>query len=145
MLRLIYGENELVSQWVANHIPGCARGWSNATAIGVADESGIIGGSVFHGWNPEAGVIEISSASTSPRWWSRSMMHAVFSYPFDQLQCQLVVLRVSETNAHMLDIAKRLGFKRYTIPRLRGRNEAECILCLTDDQWRASRFSRKAA
>lgn len=145
MLQLVYGQNEVVSRWVANHIPGCERGWPNATAIGVADETGLIGGSVFHGWSPEAGVIEISSAATSPRWWSRRMMDAVFSYPFDQLQCQMIVLRVSENNTHMLNIADRLDFERYTIPRLRGRNEAECILCLTDDKWRASKFSRKAA
>lgn len=143
MLRLVYGQNEIVSRWVADHIPGCFRGWPNATAIGIADENGLIGGSVFHAWNPESGVIEISAASVRPNWLSRRMINAMFSYAFDQIQCQLVVMRTSENNASVLNIWDALGFDRYTIPRLRGRNEAECILCLTEEDWRSSKFHRK--
>lgn len=49
----------------------------------------------------------------------------------------MVVLRVSERNAGMISIAERFGFTRHRIPRLRGRDEAEIIFTLTDNDWRA--------
>ena len=97
---------------------------------------------MFHDYYPENGVVALTSYSASPRWMGRDMINAVFSYAFDKLQCQMVVLRVSEINTRMVNIANGLGFKGYLIPRLRGKNEAEWIFTLTDDDWQNSRFRR---
>lgn len=139
---LIYGQNETVAHWVAAHIPGCERGFGGCTAIGVADDGILIGGTVFHNWNPEAGVMELSSAGVNPRWLAPKMIRAIFAYPFDQLGCQLVVMRVSERNTRMVRIAERFGFAGHLIPRLRGRDEAEWVFTLTDDDWRKHKFKR---
>ena len=139
---LLYGHNEAVAAWVAAHIPGCERGFDRPVSIGVIEGERLIGGTVFHNWNPEAGVIEMSSAGTSPRWLGRKMLKAIFGYVFDQIDCQIVVMRVSERNSRMIEIAKRFGFKGYLIPRLRGRDEAEWIFTLTDDQWRQHPLAR---
>jgi len=48
---------------------------------------------------------------------------------------------VSERNTGMVEIAQRFGFQGTLIPRLRGRTESEWIFTLTDDDWRASRWS----
>lgn len=139
---LLYGHNEAVAAWVAAHIPGCERGFDRPVSIGVLEGERLIGGTVFHNWNPEAGVIEMSSAGTSPRWLGRKMLKAIFGYVFDQVGCQLVVMRVSERNSRMIEIAERFGFDGHLIPRLRGRDEAEWIFTLTDDQWRQHPLAR---
>ncbi|NRQ13463.1 hypothetical protein BHMPCIPO_00677 [Ensifer sesbaniae] len=135
--------NRAVASFVASHIPGCERGWENFTTLGLIDGDRLVAGVVFHNFAPEAGVIELSSASTSRRWLTRPMLKAMFGYPFDQIGCQMVVLRVSERNAVMIEIAERFGFTAHRIPRLRGRDEAEILFTLTDDEWRAHPVNRR--
>lgn len=149
-MRLLWGGesapeiNQAIAHFVASHIPGCERGWENFTSLGLVDEDGqLVGGCVFHNYAPEAGVIELSSASTSRRWLTRPMLKGMFGYPFDQIGCQMVVLRVSERNTVMIEIAERFGFKSYRIPRLRGRDEAEILFTFTDDDWRDHPVNRR--
>ena len=139
---LLYGHSEAVAAWVAANIPGCERGFDRPVAIGVVENERLIGGTVFHNYQPEAGVIEMSSAGTDPRWLSRKMLKAIFGYVFDQIGSQMVVMRVSERNARMVGIARKFGFDGYLIPRLRGRDEAEWIFTLTDEQWRQHPLAR---
>ena len=142
MIGLLYGHSAAVANWVAQHIPGCEAGFHKPVAIGVIEDERLIGGTVFHNWNPAAGVIEMSSAGSSPRWLHPKMLRAIFAYPFEQIGCQMVVLRVSERNARMVRIAERFGFSGHLIPRLRGRDEAEWVFTLTDDDWRKHPFTR---
>ncbi|OCP36736.1 GNAT family N-acetyltransferase [Ensifer sp. LC163] len=135
--------NQAVASFVASQIPGCERGWENFTTLGLIDDERLVAGVVFHNYAPEAGVIELSSASICRRWLTRPMLKAMFGYPFDQIGCQMVVLRVSERNTCMIAIAERFGFKSYRIPRLRGRDEAEILFTLTDDDWRAHPVNRR--
>lgn len=139
---LLYGHSEAVAAWVAANIPGCERGFDRPVAIGVVENERLIGGTVFHNYQPEAGVIEMSSAGTDPRWLSRKMLKAIFGYVFDQIGSQMVVMRVSERNARMVGIAQRFGFTGYLIPRLRGRDENEWLFTLTDDAWRSHKLKR---
>lgn len=148
-MRLVWGGasapaiNQAVASFVASGIAGCERGWENFTTLGLIEGDRLVAGVVFHNYAPEAAVIEISAASTSRRWLTRPMLKGMFGYPFDQLGCQMVVLRVSERNAVMIGIAERFGFTAYRIPRLRGREEAEILFTLTDDDWRAHPVNRR--
>lgn len=132
-----------MARWVADRIKGCGRGWDACVAMRVYRGEETIGGVVFHDWNPEAGTMCMSSAG-EPGWLNRSVLHAMHSYIFDVAGCQLAVLQVSERNERMLRIGLAYGYTATRIPRLRGRDEAEIILTLTDDDWRASRFHAKA-
>jgi hypothetical protein len=49
-------------------------------AIGVQRDGEIIAAAVYH--DLRQGQIEASIASTSLRWASRSVLHALFAYPF---------------------------------------------------------------
>jgi len=137
---IVYGDRR-IDEWVASRLG--LRLWPESYSIANVKDGFILGASIIHGWYPETGVVELTSYSERPSWMSRDMINAVFGYVFDHLKCQLVVLRVSENNTRMLNIAKRLGFDSYTIPRLRGRDEAETIFTLTDDQWRSSPYRRQ--
>lgn len=139
MSDLVYGDKR-IDAWVANNLG--FRPWSDCYSIANVRENFILGATVFHNWHPENGVVELTSYADSPRWMDRKMINAVFGYAFDHLKCQMIALRVSEINTRMIDIAKGLGFKGYLIPRLRGRNEAEWVFTLTDDDWLKSRFRR---
>lgn len=139
MTQLVYGDRR-VDQWVAQKLN--LRPFDQSYSIANVDIGGrgILGATVFHGWYPESGVIEMSAASEHPSWMSRKMINASFSYAFEELKNQMIVWRVSENNTHMANIATRLEFTGYTIPRLRGRNEADIVFTLTDDAWLKSKF-----
>jgi len=134
---------QVVAKWVAKNIPGCERGWDKCVTMEVARGDDIIGGVVFHDYNPEAGTMCMSAAGGNG-WLTRPVLHRMHSYVFCDAGCQLAVLQVAEDNDRMLSIARRYGYQEHRIPRLRGRDKAEVILTLTDDDWLASRFHRRA-
>jgi RimJ/RimL family protein N-acetyltransferase len=141
-VHLLYGHDKTVSDFVASLIPNCERGFSNCRAIGVLDPAGmLVAGVVYHDWNPEAGVIEMSCAAITPKWLTRPILSAIFSYPF-RIGCQMIVFRVSASNKRLHRQFRSLGFRSYPIPRLYGRTEDGIIFTLTDDQWAESRFLR---
>lgn len=132
--------NTALATWCAAHI-GLPRPFEAPyTTMGVFDGPRLLGVVVYNNYQPEAGVIEIHSASTSARWLTRRVLRALFSYPFEQLGCQMVIARVSEKNTRLLRIFTAYGFDHVVIPRLRGRNLGERIFWLTDDAWRANGF-----
>ncbi len=140
----LYGHSAVVAELVSKLIPGCDRGFGAYTAIGILDNDDgmLVAGVVYHNWYPETGVIEISAASINKRWITRVVLRAIFAYPFDQLGCQLVVFRVAPADKALRRILKAIGSMEYVIPRLRGRDEAEVIVTLTDDTWKNSKFTR---
>lgn len=109
--------------------------------MAVLEDGALIAGTLYHNWQPEEGVIELSSFSNSRRWLTKSVVRCMFTGPFKVLGCQMVVLRVSELNENMIGIARKFGFEETYIPRLRGRNEGEMIFRYTDDQWRSSPYN----
>jgi len=139
-------KNDL-SLWCASRI-GLPRAWVDCEALGVFDDNQLVGAVIYHNWDPEAGVIEISGASIDRKWLPRQVLHEVFAYPFDRLRYQLVVMRISANRKEDRGIRRMLrayGFTEFRIPRLRGRNEDELIFTLTDDDWRSSKFERGCA
>lgn len=129
--------------FITSRIWGREVPMSDGTVMAVAEGSQIIGACLFHNWQPDEGVIELTSASVSPRWLNRRVLRAMFGYAFDTLKCQAAVMRVDPANVRMCRIASAFGFKRYDIPRLRGRDKAEALFILGDDEWRAGKFSKE--
>ena len=144
MISLVRGADAVVATWVGLEL-GLMRGFGPCAAIGVARGEELIGGVVFSNWTPEAGVMEMTAASTDPRWMTREVIRTVFEYAFRHHHCQLVVWRVSAENERTIALAERLGFTAYPIPRMRGRHEDEIVFTLTDDQWVSGRFARSDA
>ena len=135
--------DDRVAEWVARNIEGCNLGFGNCRALGVAHKGELVAGLVFHNWEPENGLIEISAAATHRGWMTRKVVNTAMEYAFDGLECQAIVARISAINLPARKIWQALGSDEYTIPRLRGRETAGCIYLLTDDAWRRSRFNEK--
>ena len=143
-MKLLFGHDDVVARFVAMVTPGCSADFGACKAIGVLDDEGaLVAGMVFHDWNPDAGTMQISSASLTPRWLTGEVRHIMFAYPFEQVGCQMVFLLVSAKNERMCRIAKAFGFKPYLIERMRGRDEDGFIFTLTDDAWRNLKFTRR--
>lgn len=133
-----------LSKWVAGLIwPGRERDFGNCHGLAVMHGDMLIAGMIYHNYEPEAGVVEISGAGTSKRWLTKETLRVMFQIPFQDWNCQAVVMRVSDEDETLHSILRRYGFERFIIPRLRGRDRNENVFVLTDDAWRANRFNRK--
>lgn len=133
-----------VVRFITQRIWGRDVAMSQGTILAVLDGQDIIGACLFHNYDADNGVIELTSASVTPKWLSRPVLSDMFGYAFDQMGCQAAVMRVDPDNARMCRIATAFGFKRYDIPRLRGRNKAEALFILGDDEWRGGKFHKRA-
>lgn len=134
--------NEAIGDFVSERIYGEPGRFREYCSLAVIDQGRVIAGVLYHHFHPACGVIEMSAGAIDKRWLTRPVLRNMFAVPFDVFGCQLAVLRVSEHNTVMLRIAKAYGFNEFVIPRLRGRGEAEHILTLSDDDWRANRFNK---
>ncbi|WP_367727351.1 GNAT family N-acetyltransferase [Agrobacterium radiobacter] len=137
-------ERVMLSKWVADLIwPGKLRDFGNCQALAVFENGDLIAGMIYHNYEPEAGVIEISGAGTSKRWLTRETLRKMFAYPFEECDCQAVVMRVDPDDAPLRRMLTAYGFELYVIPRLRGRDKDENVFLLTDDAWVSNKFNRK--
>lgn len=122
---------------------GLSRGFGECqTACVVNGENHVVAGLIFHNYDPDSGVMEVSAAATSPLWPQRSVLKEAFGYIFDRAGCQMAVARCEQSNDRVRRLWKGFGAREHIIPRLRGRDAAEAILTLTDDAWSASKFMR---
>lgn len=127
--------NMMVADMVSMGCFGRYGGFEKFSTMAVTIDDKLVGGTVFHNWNPDSSVLELSSFYNDPRWLTKRVVNCMFFFPFTLMSCQCVVLRVAESNKRMQRIAKRFGFSEYFIPRLRSRDEGEFIYTLTDDAW----------
>jgi hypothetical protein len=70
-------------------------------------------------------------------------MNAIFGYPFE-IGCQMAIMRVSSRNTRLHRQFSALGLRPHVIPRLYGRDEDGIIFTLSDNDWAAWKFRRKA-
>lgn len=127
--------NQAICDFVSMRIWDAKKSFGNFTSMGVVSREKLIAGLIYHNYEPDAGTIEITGAAADRRWLTKPVLYKMYEYPFEQLDCQMVVQRNSEHNHHLNSILRRYGFDEYRIERLRGKNEAEIIFTLTKEQW----------
>lgn len=135
--------NDRLCEYAALRIWGKARPFAQATTMGVADATGrICAAMVFYDYDADAGVIQISGAADNPHWLTRPILKEMFAYPFDELRCQAVVMRVNPDDRRLPRMLRAYGFEQTTLKRLRGRDKDECLFVLYDDVWRDNGFHK---
>lgn len=136
--------NAELAEWAGRGIWGDkARGFGPCMTLAVSEDGKLAAVVVYHNYQPEAGVVELTTNSTTPRWLTRSVLHEMFALAYQGLECQLVVIRVSPSNTRMQRMLKAYGFQCYTIPRLRGRYEDELVFTLTDNCFWTNSFNKR--
>lgn len=137
----VWGAKPQVVAFVAE-LSGVAPDFGRCQTMAVLDRTGkMVAGVVFHNWNPNAGVIEISAASISKKWATRTVINEAFAYAFNYAGCQMVMARTAMGNSPTRRLWKAFGAEEFILPRLRGRTASEAILLLTDDAWAVSRLN----
>lgn len=134
--------NRSFSMWASRRIFGHINGFPSATTMGVFDGHKLIAVMVYHNFDRKAGVVEISGAASDRRWLRKYVLKEMFAAPFTDMGCQSVVMRVSPKpeSRHTRRMLTAYGFTEHRLPRLRGRDEDECVFVLTDDAWRENGF-----
>ena len=145
-MRYLYGHDGEVADFVAQLIPSCrSRGFGNCKAIGVIDKEGrLIAGIVYHNYDPDAEIIEISAAALPKQnWLTRETLRHMYQYPFLQCRCQMVVQRVPLDDERQLRMMAVFGFTLIKVIHMLGRDRDGVIGTLTFEDWRDNRFNRK--
>ena len=145
MLDYVYGHDEIISHFVATLIPHCRRGFGpNVKAIGVIDDGMLIAGLVYHNFDPDAEIIEMSGAALPGKnWLTRGTLRVMYQYPFHQCGCQMMVQRTPADDVRLLGILAAYGYSLITVPRMFGRDRDGVICSLTREAWEANKFNRR--
>ena len=114
-MRLVFGHDKLIAQWVANridYVPSRPGVFDPCVATGVADGLDMLAGVVYHDYFPDYRTMSISMAADSPRWCTRGVVIGLLAYPFEQMGVNVLWHAVLRDNERMIKLAKGLGFVR---------------------------------
>jgi RimJ/RimL family protein N-acetyltransferase len=144
---LIFGKDEQVAAWVARQIPHVgAQGFGPCRAIAVAHDGRPLAAIVYHDYQPEAGVCQISMASTSPLWAKPDTIRALLAVPFDQYRCFKVWTCIPADNERAIRFNVGIGMVREAVLRHQfGKKRHACIYGMTADEYAAKWRLKEAA
>lgn len=138
-------ENGYICKAAAQYISDACldRGFGACQAVGFIRDENLIGGVVYHNYDPEAGTIEISAGIDPAYRLTRGEWQDIFDAPFVKMNCQMFYFKVSKKNKRLRETLKRMGCTEYIIPRMLGRTQAQSILTMSDEAWYASPYSKR--
>lgn len=134
--------NRAIGDFIACRIWGEPREFAKSTTLGVFNSGVMVAGMVYYDYDRQAGVVQISGAADSPRWLTKPVLWEMFSYPFNELRCQCVVMRVDPGDIRLDRMLTSYGFEKMRLPRLRGRDKDEILYSLFDDVWKQNGFHK---
>lgn len=136
-MRYLYGEDALVAGFVARMIPHVgARGFGKCRAIGIVNkDSELIAGVVFHDMSTAARIIGVSAAALPGRQWVSRDTLRLFTYPFIDCDCQMIINQVPADDERQLRMLAALGYQFVTVPRWFGRDRDGVLALLTYEDW----------
>lgn len=106
--RVLYGADEAIKAWVADHIPGYIPS-PQGKALGVITGGKLAAGVLYERFNGVAVEVAIA-ADPGSKWADRSVLRAMFSYPFEQLGCEVITVACAMSNLVAVNLATKLGF-----------------------------------
>ena len=146
MNRLIFGMDKGIARWVAERLPNIKtpENFGPYVAIGVADSNERpLAGIVYNGFRSAERPIEVAVNiyAASPKWAQRGVIHALFSYPFEQLGVARITAHVAKKNKRARRAVRKLGFieEGCMVHGFDGVNDL-CIYGLTQENWRTGKF-----
>ena len=145
VLQYVFNRSDVVAPFVASLIPSCReRGFGRCATIGIVEGGLLIAGLVYHNYDPDAGVIEISGAALPGHFWlTRETIRQMYHYPFNVCRCQMVIQRTAAEDERLLYMLLRYDYTLHKIPRLFGRDKDGVLCCLTREAWEANRFNKR--
>lgn len=109
---LVLGRDQEIVYWVQSQLK-MPELIVPATGIGFAHDGEIIGGAIYFNHRKDSpSDVEFGIATISPHWATRKTLRAMFSYPFEVLECDRMSAFIHKANHKSIDRAERLGFVR---------------------------------
>lgn len=141
-----------VTEWVARRVGlDSADEFGLHTSIGFARNGRPIAGVVYNCFfqHPHGSDISATIAAERGSYWARpEVLRHMFAYPFTQLGCSRITVRIKEGNLPSEHLAKRLGFRKEGVMRRAwdGRSNALIYgLLKTECRWIDGQERAKAA
>jgi RimJ/RimL family protein N-acetyltransferase len=142
-LRLLTGFDEIVAQWVAARIPG-VDSFGPCAAIGVVDgEDNLIGGVVYHDYQPQWANIQVSFAGDRADWLTSRLIRGIMHYPFYQLGTARITTLTPKRNKAARQFLMKFGFRHEGTIRKGFGTDDTIISGLMRTEWEDHRFYGK--
>lgn len=119
---LLFGREELLVPWVVSsveHVLGFDAPYAIGIATGETEQDRLMGAVIFHSWDPDARVCQMTFAASDPRWALPHIMGSVLANifciegsPFNRIYT--IVPHKQERTVRLL---KLLGFVREGVLR----------------------------
>ena len=144
-MKLLYGHNQEVADWVASRIPGMTS-FGPCTAIGVLNsDNALVGGVVFHDFQPQWKNIQVSFAGAQANWLTPRGVYAMLEYPFRQVGVERITSLTPKRNRRARQFLNRFVFKHEGTIR-RGFGDDDSIVSgLLRSEWDAHPIRCKGA
>jgi ribosomal protein S18 acetylase RimI-like enzyme len=104
---LVYGHDDELAEWLGNRL-----GISFAppyVAIGVVRGVVLVAAALYNSYEPPN--IQITFATTTPRWASRQVIGRILAYPFCEIGCRRISAVTRARNEPARAFLERLGFR----------------------------------
>lgn len=136
--------NCMMGAFVSQRIWGHPDGFRTFSSMAVARGTTIIGGVIFHDYQPERGTVEMSVAGDHGRWITRGVVNDAMHFIFDMLGCQMVFGQAASNNPDALSMDRRIFTSEVVIPRLMGRYIDGHVFSLAEEEWRLHPLNKSA-
>jgi RimJ/RimL family protein N-acetyltransferase len=107
---LVLGRDKQIAEWVQRRIPNSSFG-DKPAAIGIIRKNALVGGIVFHDYQPAFQNISVSLAFDTPRAISNDVLCSVAAYVFKQQDCVRLNALVARKNKRSRKWVEGVGFK----------------------------------
>lgn len=121
----VYGRDQEVATWVQKHAPHAEKGFRDYVAIGIERDGEIVAGCVYNEFRGHS--MHVSIASSTPRWATRTTLHALFAYPFRQAGVKRLTAYTGKTMTDVRQFLERLGFVEEGCVR-QGFADDDCVI-----------------
>lgn len=108
--RLVFGEDERVAMWAAQH-SSTGRIWDGQyIAIGLERAGELVAAWGFTEYLPGGSIRGHVYATPGKNWLTRPFLRILFLYPFQQLKVHRLNAMIPEKNAAVKNLVEHLGF-----------------------------------
>lgn len=126
MLQLDFEQRPEYPIWAAKVIDIDRGYFGHCTTIAALKNNQVNAVCVYSSYN---GVnCEISVAALSKWWLRKDIVNLWMDYPFNQLGCKRMTLLIKQDNQHVIELAKKLGFKQEGMLRQMYHDDSDCIV-----------------
>lgn len=114
-MRAVVDNDSLIVPWIEGQLENSVS-LQPCVTIAIVNQGGLVVGGVAYN-NYRHPNIEMTIATTTPKWCSRGVLAALFAYPFRQLACTRVTAITEVMNQPTRAFLCRLGFQEEGVLR----------------------------